>query len=124
MVLRVQNDYGTLSCRFNGITVWFCDNGSNEAFEALEKRMKSLYGEGCKLDFILIDCTKVDIKIFRVMQDELVPFVTIAFHVFFRKYPECDLLKFVNMFSRKTLQIVNGRSSYSSNRYYVRSKLG
>lgn len=123
MVLRIKNDYGTLSCYFDGMCVWFCDNLSNECYVHLEKRMTSLYGEGFQLDYIYIDTDKMDVKIFKVSLDDevfVLPFLTVAWHVFFRYGPGCDLLKFVNLFARKRLEFINGRASYSMNRNYLR----
>lgn len=123
MVLRIQNDYGTLLCKFEGMCVWFCDNQSNDCYEALMRKIKSLYGDGTQLDYILIDCEKVQVDVFVVGRDDVLPLVVLSFLYVFRDFISSDLVKFINLFSRKIIGVTNGRVCLSRNRYYIRSSL-
>ena len=120
MVLRLENDFGTLQCSFNGISVWFCDDASNRLFEDLQKRFKSLYGDSFELDYLLLDLDKLDVKVFRLFQDDILPFQTVSFAYFYRRVQDCDLLRFANIFSRRKFHFVNGRASWLPNRNYLR----
>lgn len=121
MILKLQNDYGTLQCSFNELQVWFCDNSSNELFESLQVRMRSLYGESFNLHHVIIDTEKLDVMIYQI--DSVVPFLSVSYAYFFRRNPDCDLLKFVNIFSRKKLVFASGRASFVPNRNFLRLSL-
>ena len=120
MLFKIDSDLGTLCVEFDGLRIWLCDNPSNECFERFEQCCKSVYGDGFRIDFLVIDSGKCEVSVYRPLEEGF-RFLTVSYHSFFRYSPDCSLMKFVNMFSRKKLEYRDGNPRMVANRYFVRS---